>query len=192
MREIKPAAKCFGSPAATANQPAEARQENAPTRTTVLARAANRAQPHPRNIRSPQAADITPKVPPEINAVLAAEGFERNPAIPQTTRNTPNAINHCPRNVIVRDKYPTPARQDTRKKIRLLAFLSRCGHPCRPRLSPCPAMHQRWTKAAPDVWIASGAKVGIQSASEPSPQGNMGQQQKKAALDGLVCSKKYT
>jgi hypothetical protein len=53
-------------------------------------------------------------------------------------------------------------------------------------------MHQRWTKAAPDVWIASGAKVGIQSASDPSPQGNMGQQQKKAALDGLVCSKKYT
>ncbi len=60
--------------------------------------AAIQAQPSPRDISTPHSAERNPKVPPEIRAVFAPEGFDKKPATPQTKRKIPNPINQRPQN----------------------------------------------------------------------------------------------
>ena len=79
---IKDAAKSFGSPASTAIHPADARQVKTAAKNPVQTSAAIHALANPRSINTPQAADNSPKVPPEMRAVLAPEGFDKNPASP--------------------------------------------------------------------------------------------------------------
>ena len=58
--------------------------------------AAIQAQAKPRSINKPHAAESAPKVPPDIRAVFAPEGFDKNPASPQRIKKTPNATNQRP------------------------------------------------------------------------------------------------
>jgi hypothetical protein len=102
ISEINEAANNFGSPAEKAIQPTVARQVKTPAKNPVHPSAAIHAQPIPRSIRNPHAADKIPKVPPEISAVFAPEGFDKNPATPQRIKNSPNPTNQHPENFIER------------------------------------------------------------------------------------------
>ena len=102
ISEINEAANNFGSPAEKAIQPTVARQVKTTAKNPVHPSAAIHAQPIPRSIRNPHAADKIPKVPPEISAVFAPEGFDKNPATPQRIKNSPNPINQRPQNFIER------------------------------------------------------------------------------------------
>jgi hypothetical protein len=102
ISEINEAANNFGSPAEKAIQPTVARQVKTPAKNPVHPSAAIHAQPIPRSIRNPHAADKIPKVPPEISAVFAPEGFDKNPATPQRIKNSPNPTNQHPENFIGR------------------------------------------------------------------------------------------
>jgi hypothetical protein len=96
ISEISEAANNFGSPAETAIHPAAARQVNTSAKNPVHTRDAIQAQANPRCINTPQAADSIPKVPPEIRAVFAPEGFDKNPATPQRIKKIPNPTNQRP------------------------------------------------------------------------------------------------
>jgi hypothetical protein len=102
ISEINEAANNFGSPAEKAIQPTVARQVKTTAKNPVHPSAAIHAQPIPRSIRNPHAADKIPKVPPEISAVFAPEGFDKNPATPQRIKNSPNPTNQHPENFIGR------------------------------------------------------------------------------------------
>jgi hypothetical protein len=102
ISEINEAANNFGSPAEKAIQPTVARQVKTTAKNPVHPSAAIHAQPIPRSIRNPHAADKIPKVPPEISAVFAPEGFDKNPATPQRIKNSPNPTNQRPENFIER------------------------------------------------------------------------------------------
>lgn len=102
ISEINEAANNFGSPAEKAIQPTVARQVKTTAKNPVHPSAAIHAQPIPRSIRNPHAADKIPKVPPEISAVFAPEGFDKNPAKPQRIKNSPNPTNQHPENFIGR------------------------------------------------------------------------------------------
>jgi hypothetical protein len=102
ISEINEAANNFGSPAEKAIQPTVARQVKTTAKNPVHPSAAIHAQPIPRSIRNPHAADKIPNVPPEISAVFAPEGFDKNPATPQRIKNSPNPINQRPQNFIER------------------------------------------------------------------------------------------
>jgi hypothetical protein len=100
MRVINEAANSFGSPAATAIHPTEALQKNTAVRNVVQMRAARRAWVTPRNMRNPQNAERSPKVPPESRAVFAPDGLERYPAVPHRMRKSPKPKNQRPVNFI--------------------------------------------------------------------------------------------
>ncbi len=100
ISEINEAANNFGSPSEKAIQPTVARQVKTTAKNPVHPSAAIHAQPIPRSIRNPHAADKIPKVPPEISAVFAPEGFDKNPATPQRIKNSPNPTNQHPENFI--------------------------------------------------------------------------------------------
>jgi hypothetical protein len=102
ISEINEAANNFGSPAEKAIQPTVARQVKTTAKNPVHPSAAIHAQPIPRSIRNPHAADKIPNVPPEISAVFAPEGFDKNPATPQRIKNSPNPTNQRPQNFIKR------------------------------------------------------------------------------------------
>jgi hypothetical protein len=102
ISEINEAANNFGSPAEKAIQPTVARQVKTTAKNPVHPSAAIHAQPISRSIRNPHAADKIPKVPPEIIAVFAPEGFDKNPATPQRIKNSPNPTNQHPENFIER------------------------------------------------------------------------------------------
>ena len=97
---INDAAKSFGSPADTAIHPTIDRQANAATSTKVLTPAAIRAHPNPRNINTPHNTESPPNIPPEISAVFAPAGFDKNPATPQSTRKIPKPTNQRPQTFI--------------------------------------------------------------------------------------------
>jgi len=117
ISEINEAANNFGSPAETAIQPAIARQVNTSAKNPVHPSAAIHAQAIPRSIRNPHAADKIPKVPPEISAVFAPEGFDKNPATPQRIKNTPNPTNQRPQNFMTRHNstHFVPDASDSRE-----------------------------------------------------------------------------
>jgi hypothetical protein len=69
---------------------------NTAAKKPVHPRAAIQAQAKPRSINKPHAAESAPKVPPDIRAVFAPEGFDKNPASPQRIKKTPNATNQRP------------------------------------------------------------------------------------------------
>jgi len=100
ISEINEAANNFGSPSEKAIQPTVARQVKTIAKNPVHPSAAIHAQPISRSIRNPHAADKIPKVPPEISAVFAPEGFDKNPATPQRIKNSPNPTNQHPENFI--------------------------------------------------------------------------------------------
>jgi hypothetical protein len=102
ISEINEAANNFGSPAEKAIQPTVARQVKTTAKNPVHPSAAIHAQPIPRSIRNPHAADKIPNVPPEISAVFAPKGFDKNPATPQRIKNSPNPTNQRPQNFIER------------------------------------------------------------------------------------------
>jgi hypothetical protein len=137
MSVIREAAKSFGSPEVNAIQPTVARQVNTIARKPVHPRAAYLAPRMPRSMRIPQNDERAPKVPPEINAVFAPAGLERNPAIPQRTRNSPNPINQRPVNFIVERRFcnaSTNSKQfRTVKRAGVIVFerAQRDGYSCR-------------------------------------------------------------
>ena len=134
---IREAAKSFGSPEANAIQPTVARQVNTIARNPVHPRAAYLAPRVSRSMRIPHNDERAPKVPPEISAVFAPVGLERNPAIPQRTRNNPNPISQRPVNFIVERRFcnaSTNSKQfRTVKRTGAIVFerAQRGGYSCR-------------------------------------------------------------
>jgi hypothetical protein len=110
MSDIREAANSFGSPASTAIHPAVALQVNTAAKNPVQTSAAIHAQPNPRNIRTPHTAERNPNVPPEMRAVFAPEGFDKNPATPHTKRKIPKPTNQRPVNFIHRSFWFGSAR----------------------------------------------------------------------------------
>ncbi|MFM8982603.1 MAG: hypothetical protein ACKOLA_06785, partial [Spartobacteria bacterium] len=66
------------------------------------------AQLNPLHINMPHIAERNPKVPPEMRAVFAPEGFDKNPATPQTKRKIPKPINQRPQKFMVLGKSVMP------------------------------------------------------------------------------------
>lgn len=98
--------------------PAAARLVNTAARNPVDPSAAIQAQPSSRYISTTQRVERNPKVPSEIRAVYAREGFDKNPARPQTRRKIPKLINRLPQNFMARGQSPRPKRKSS-----VIAFL---------------------------------------------------------------------